>query len=201
MSNLSLVLKVIFLGGPLESQSIPALNVDQFGPRVMSVGINSLCDVQASDVNCTFIDVYGERFPLIKGLCSLENLSTKELQTTSYLPISPNHVRCEIAKSWLERINFHEQELLLKINIQNEKNFDNQINIGGANAIIFDSECKVCEEKRNSRGNHECVKKVGVCFYKRKCFKEGDKSPEDKCSVCRQGNWINEKSKFEQKKV
>jgi hypothetical protein len=132
-------------------KTLPNSQVQPLGPKVMNAGINFLCDLHASDVNCTSIDVYGERFPSSGALCHLENLSTKELLTTSYSHVSSNHVRCLIPKHWIDQVNFIQEELKLKISIGNEDGTDSQMN-GGAQIVIYDSDCKSCEEKRNSRG-------------------------------------------------
>jgi hypothetical protein len=160
------------------------------------VGSNSLCDVQTSDVNCSNVDIFGEKFldgNLSGAFCQLENLSTKEVQNSTYVLVTENHVRCQVPEIWIDRINFYDQELKLRISIgySEEKQMSEW-----ANLIVYDSDCKVCEESRKVRKNIECRKKIGVCSVNGKCFKDGDKKPEDKCFVCKQGNWINEKRKF-----
>ena len=122
----------------------------------MIVGINFLCDLRTSDVNCTSIDVYGERFPSSGALCHLENLSTKEVQSSAYSHVSSNHVRCLVPKNWLDQVNFLQHELTLKISIGNEDGTDLPTSGSAHQLVIYDSDCKICEEKRNSRGIQVC---------------------------------------------
>ncbi len=135
--------------------------MQQLGPKVMIVGINYLCDLRASDVNCTSIDVYGERFPFAGALCHLENLSTKEFQTSHYSYVSSNHVRCMVPNNWLDQVNFLQHELTLKISIGNEVGTDLPV-VGGVQFVIYDSDCKICEEKRNSHGIQVCNQNLSL---------------------------------------
>jgi len=41
----------------------------------------------------------------------------------------------------------------------------------------------------------DCRKKIGVCSFNGKCYKDGSKKPDEDCFLCKMGVWINEKRK------
>ena len=168
------------------------------------VGTNSLCDVRSSDVNCSEVDVFGEKFlekNIFGGFCQLENLSTKEVRNSTYNLVTENHVRCKVPENWIDRINFFDQELKVRISIGYSEEGQmversNGLMSEWSNLVIYDSDCKVCEEDRKIWKHIECRRKIGICSIGGKCFQDGENKPEDKCFVCKHGNWINEKREF-----
>ena len=58
--------------------------------------------------------------------------------------------------------------------------------------VVFDSDCRSCDENRRIV---DCRKKSGVCSFNGRCYKDGSKKPDEACSVCKHGIWVNEKRK------